>query len=375
MIREQLEQEKLSFLSPYATKDEDAVRFFPYEEDEIRSSFFRDTDRILYSLAYTRYIDKTQVFSFNENDHITKRMIHVQMVSKIARTIGRALHLNEDLIEAAALGHDLGHVPFGHVGERILNEISLREKEGYFNHNIESVRVEMFIENFGKGNNLTLQVLDAIMCHNGELPKDCYFPKKKTKEEFLKEYELSYKEKNFVKTLVPMTLEGCVVRISDIIAYVGKDFEDAKMLRLVKKEDIPKKVLKTLGNDNRTIVNTIVNDIIKNSLGKNYIKMSSDVYDALLTLKKFNTENIYEKANTESDIAYYKEMFETLYKTYLKDLENKNENSPIYKFYYLNMDASYKKGTSNKRIVIDYLAGMTDTFMQKSYDLLKKEFK
>ena len=154
------------YLSSYATKDEEAIRC-TREEEDIRPPFFRDIDRIIYSMAYTRYMDKAQVFTYQKNDHISKRMIHVQMVSKIARTIGRALGLNEDLIEAASLGHDLGHTPFGHVGESILNEISLEQKEGYFHHNIQSVRMLMEIEQGGVGRNLTLQVLDAIMCHNG----------------------------------------------------------------------------------------------------------------------------------------------------------------------------------------------------------------
>ena len=170
-------------LSEYACKNSESLRL-KLEKEDIRPAYFRDIDRIIYSLSYTRYLDKTQVFSNHENTNISKRMTHVQLVSKIARTIGRALNLNEDLIEAAALGHDLGHVPFGHVGEAILNKISLEHNEGYFNHNIQSVRILMFIENNGKGSNLTLQVLDAIMCHNGEIPQGCYMPKSKNIEQF-----------------------------------------------------------------------------------------------------------------------------------------------------------------------------------------------
>ena len=218
---------KNNYLAPYACRDEESYRFKSVIDDDFRTPFSRDADRIVYSLSYTRYMDKTQVFSFNNNDHISKRMTHVQMVSKVARTIGRALKLNEDLIEAAALGHDLGHVPFGHAGERILNRISLECGEGYFNHNVQSVRTLMTLENNGLGNNISLQVLDAIMCHNGELELQEYRPKKKTKEDFLAEYEDTYKNPNAVKKLVPMTLEGCVVRVSDIIAYIGRDIEDA----------------------------------------------------------------------------------------------------------------------------------------------------
>ena len=162
------------YLSDYACTDDKVIRF-EKESEDFRPGFFRDIDRIIYSLSYVRYMDKTQVFTETKNDHIQKRMIHVQYVSKIARTIGRALNLNEDLIEAAALGHDLGHTPFGHVGERVLNEISKEVGEGYFMHNINSVRNLMFVENYGKGQNISLQVLDGIMCHNGELVSNEYY--------------------------------------------------------------------------------------------------------------------------------------------------------------------------------------------------------
>jgi len=153
-------------LSKYATKSSEAMRFAKEKrKNDIRPAFFHDIDRIIYSLAYTRYIDKTQVFSLKDNDHISKRMVHVQFVSKIAKTIGRALGLNEDLIEAIALGHDLGHVPFGHVGERILNDLSLKYDNTYFNHNVQSVRQLMVLENNGAGSNITVQVLDGILCH------------------------------------------------------------------------------------------------------------------------------------------------------------------------------------------------------------------
>ena len=157
---------KESNLSKYATKSCDAIRLQPISED-IRPNFFRDIDRIIHSLSYSRYSDKTQVFSYKENDHISKRMIHVQLVSKVARTIGRALNLNEDLIEAIALGHDIGHTPLGHEGEYILDEISQRELGETFAHNVQSVRHCMYVENKGQGLNLSIQVLDGIMCHNG----------------------------------------------------------------------------------------------------------------------------------------------------------------------------------------------------------------
>ena len=355
-------------LSKYACKNSDSLRF-KVESDDIRPPFFRDTDRIIYSLSYTRYLDKTQVFSNSLNTNISKRMTHVQLVSKIARTIGRALNLNEDLIEASALGHDLGHVPFGHVGEAILNKISLRNNEGYFNHNIQSVRTLMFVENNGKGSNITLQVLDAIMCHNGELPLGMYKPKLKNKEIFLTEYYESYRNKKIIKKLVPMTLEGCVVRISDIIGYIGRDIEDAIRLGIIKKEELPKNIMNLLGDSNKELINNIILDIINNSVGKNYIKMSDDIYKAICDLKKYNYDNIYIKANSKEDIKRYEKMFERLFSKYLNDIENNNLESAIFKVFLNDMDNSYLKNSAARK-VIDFIAGMTDEYFLLEYKRL-----
>lgn len=354
-------------LSKYACPDSDAI-YLHENKDDFRTPFFRDIDRIIYTLAFVRYSDKTQVFSFKENDHLTKRMIHIQYVAKIARTIGRALGLNEDLIEAAALGHDLGHTPFGHVGEAILNEISLENNEGYFNHNVHSVRLLMYIENYGKGLNITLQTLDAIMCHNGEFASQMYEVKKKSKEEFLKEYESCYKDRAAIKKLRPMTLEGAVVRISDLIAYLGRDIEDAKRMGLIDFSDIPLSIKKNLGTSNREIVNTIVMDIINNSIGKDYIKLSDNVFKSIVELKKFNYENIYYKAYTEEEKDKLKLMLNTLFNKYMKDLENNNTDSNIIKSFLANMSDEYKNSNSNARIVIDYIAGMTDDYTLREYN-------
>lgn len=354
-------------LSKYACPDSDAI-YLHENKDDFRTPFFRDIDRIIYTLAFVRYSDKTQVFSFKENDHLTKRMIHIQYVAKIARTIGRALGLNEDLIEAASLGHDLGHTPFGHVGEAILNEISLENNEGYFNHNVHSVRLLMYIENYGKGLNTTLQTLDAIMCHNGEFASQMYEVKKKTKEEFLMEYESCYKDRSAIKKLRPMTLEGAVVRISDLIAYLGRDIEDAKRMGLIDFSDIPLSIKENLGTSNREIVNTIVMDIINNSIGKDYIKLSDDVFKSIVELKKFNYENIYYKAYTEEEKDKLKLMLNTLFNKYMKDLENNNVDSNIIKSFLANMSDEYKNSNSNARIVIDYIAGMTDDYTLREYN-------
>ena len=355
-----------------ACKDSDAIYLSVEEERDFRTPFFRDIDRILYSLSFQRYMDKTQVFSFKDNDHLTKRMVHVLYVSKIARTIGRELGLNEDLIEAGALGHDLGHTPFGHVGEAILNEISVRAGCGYFNHNVHSVRLLMSIENHGMGKNITLQTMDAILCHNGELVMGKYEPRwNKTKEEFLSDYEKTYKDRRVSLELIPMTLEGCVVRISDLIAYLGRDIDDAIRMNLLKWSDVPKSITSVLGFSNREIVNTIINDVINNSKGKKYIKLSDDVYKAISDLKDFNYKNIYAKAYTVEEKCMLKTMLNTLYETYMSDLENNNQDSNIIKSYLNNMSIEYKKN-SNERIVIDYIAGMTDDYTLKEYNKIIK---
>ena len=360
-------------MSEYATKDKDAVRLYPYQEDPIRPNYYRDIDRIIYSLSYTRYIDKTQVFSNQVNDNISKRIIHVQLVSKIARTIGRALSLNEDLIEAIALGHDIGHVPFGHLGESILNEISLRYGEGNFMHNVQSVRALMVLEDNGAGKNLTVQTLDGMLCHNGEFVSGIYQPKEKTPEEFLKDYYSCYKDASYVKKLIPMTLEGCVVRISDIIGYLGRDIEDAVRLGVFDINDIPDALKNILGDNNRDIVGTITTDIIKNSYGHNYIKMSDEVYEAVKEMKDFNYKNIYSKAQTDEEKEHIKKMFNVLFDGLIKVLEKGDKTNNIYKIYLKGMNDDYIDKTSNARIVIDYIAGMTDDFFTHEYEIIAKK--
>ncbi|MBQ9318784.1 MAG: HD domain-containing protein [Bacilli bacterium] len=354
-------------ISKFACKDSEAVRL-EAEKSDFRSAFFRDIDRIIYSLSYTRYIDKTQVFSNNTNDHLSKRITHVQFVSKIARTIGRTLNLNEDLIEAIGLGHDLGHAPFGHVGESILNEICIKNNLGYFNHNVQSVRILKELENKGKGSNITLQVLDGIMCHNGETLLQKYCPKKKTKFEFLDEYEKCYIDKNTLNNLRSMTLEGCVVRVCDVIGYVGRDLEDGIRLGIISENDIPVSIVNVLGKSNREIINTIVLDVIKNSANKPYIMMSDNVFKAVNELLKFNYENIYYKANTKEQINNYRKMFNHLFNLYLSHIANNDFNQDIYTLFLNDMSIQYLTNNSNKRMVVDYIAGMTDDFFISQYE-------
>lgn len=355
------------YLSEYATKDWEAKRFKD-EDKDIRPSFLRDSDRIIYSLSYTRYLDKTQVFSNVENDHISKRITHVQMVSKIARTIGRALNMNEDLIEAIALGHDLGHVPFGHAGEAILNRLSLEYTGKYFNHNVHSVRILKDIENNGEGENITLQVLDGILCHNGEFVSKEYYPINKTKEEFIDTYNKCYTDINVVKKLHPMTLEGCIVRISDVIGYIGRDIEDAIRIGIISTNDIPTDVSQILGTSNREIINTIILDIISNSLNQPYIKMSEEIYNAIKKLKQFNYENIYYKVNSNITLDKYNNMYNTMFTHYLNDIKLKNASSEIYQVFLGNMSDNYLINNSDEQKVIDFIAGMTDDYFTSLYN-------
>lgn len=356
-----------SLLSEYATKDCDAIRLKEEKNKDIRPEYFHDIDRIIHSLSYTRYIDKTQVFSHKDDDHISKRMIHVQLVSKIARTIGRALNLNEDLIEAIALGHDIGHVPYGHLGESYLNELSLEYNNTIFMHNVESVRCLMNLESNGSGKNLTIQTLDGILCHNGEFVSGKYMPKKKTKEEFLLDYESCYTDPQYYKKLIPMTLEGCIVRLSDVIGYLGRDIEDAVRLGLFNKKDIPESIKNVLGDTNKEIVNNLIMDVINNSIGKNYIKLSKEVYKALKDLKDFNYTHIYSISMTKEEKENVKTMFRVLFETCLDDVTNDNKKSSIYKVFLKDMNKDYLENTSNVRKVIDYIAGMTDDYFVSEY--------
>ncbi len=322
-------------LSKHACMSRKGIRKDPDRErvpdrENIRPIFFHDTDRIIHSLAYSRYIDKTQVFYLFENDHITHRVLHVQFVSKIARVIGRCLRLNKDLIEAIALGHDLGHAPFGHDGESILNDICKRKGIGFFCHNAQSVKFLEEIEKGGEGLNLSLQVLDGILSHNGEILWQEYRPRyDKDWDIFEEEYKNCFEVDGFSSKLVPMTLEGCVVRIADVIAYIGRDIEDAITIKLIDRKEIPRSVKDIIGDTNDQIINNLVMDLIKNSYGKNYLKFSNDKYKALDELKRFNYERIYKNPKIKEHDKIQR-MFEQLFDKYLDDIEKENRGSTIY---------------------------------------------
>lgn len=353
-------------LSSFACLSKDAIRQ-KNDNSDIRLEYERDIDKIIHTLTYTRYIDKTQVYTHKLNDNISKRMTHVQFVSRTARTIARALGLNEDLCEAISLGHDMGHTPFGHTGESILNDISRENLGQAFAHNLNSVRVFTTLENKGRGCNLTLQVLDGIMCHNGELVQSKYSPVKKDINTFMNEYNKCLQDEKNIKKLRPMTMEGCVVRISDIIGYIGKDIEDAKRIGMFDDKLIPSDIKEKLGTTNSEIMNNLILDIIENSFGKEYITMSTCVYEALVSLKKFNMENIYLKANTKSDIEKYTEIFNQLFKVYLDALNTNKKDNNIFDIYLNNMCDEYVKNNKKEQIIIDYMSGMTDRFIENEY--------
>ncbi len=362
-VRKDLDEAEGERFSPWACLSRDAVRKRndPDIDQGHRQSFSVDSDRILHSLAYSRYIDKTQVFYLIKNDHITHRVLHVQLVSKIARTAGRLLRLNEDLIEAMALGHDIGHTPFGHDGEKFLSRLCQSHHIGRFLHNIQGVRFLQKIERKGKGWNLTLQVLDGILCHDGEIHSQLLEPKREKSFDTLTE-EMRQKAQDPSIDLRPMTLEGCVVRMADTISYIGRDIEDAIRLGLIKRRDIPDDCRQVMGDTNGTIVYTLVEDLIANSLDKPYLSFSGDVGSALKKLKRFNEEFIYKdpRVKAQTDKIYL--MFELLFQKYLEDLEMSNFNSDIFKGFLSGMSQQYIEQTASAAIVRDFIAGMTDEY-------------
>jgi dGTPase len=362
-IRRKLDEKEQEILSPWACFSCNAVR--RREESRIllghRQNFSLDTDRILHSMAYSRYIDKTQVFYLVKNDHITHRVLHVQLVSKIARTISRLLRLNEDLTEAIALGHDIGHTPFGHDGERFLSELCESHGVGRFLHNIQSVRSLENIEKKGEGCNLSLQVLDGIFCHDGELHSQFLEPRKeKGFGELVQEMEMKAKDPSV--DVIPMTLEGCVVRMADTISYIGRDIEDAIRLGLIQRDDIPDGCRSVLGDSNGTIVYNLVEDLVANSLDQPNLNFSARVGDALQELKRFNREYIYKNIRVKKQTSKVKLMFSLLFEKLYEDLDKLGETSVIYKEFLKGMSKSYRAKTPAAGMVRDFIAGMTDEF-------------
>lgn len=354
--------------------DEDkALRRNP-EKDRaniIRTAFIRDCDKIIHCPFYNRYADKTQVFSFYKNDDISRRALHVQLVSRIARTIGKALNLNLDLIEAIALGHDIGHTPFGHAGEKILDELFYSYAGRHFSHNIHSVRVLDSVFPY----NITLQTLSGIAAHDGEIEKSEYKPVPiENFSEFDRQIENCYLDKESVKKLVPSTLEGCVMRISDIIAYLGKDRQDAARAKII---DEDKFEAGAIGSTNAEFINNLIVNIVENSYGKPYIKMDDTHFEALKKAKADNYRLIYNDERIKSAVDLtVKPMMEKLYARLLNDLKSGNYDSPVFTHHikYVNK-AHYQRKmpyeqTEHNQIVTDYIAGMTDDYFVDLYSHL-----
>lgn len=363
-----LSDRKNGWTNPFRCEDGDAVR---RKADHDRANlwrppFVRDAEKILHLPYYNRYTDKTQVFSFYNNDDITRRGLHVQLVSRIARNIGAVLGLNLDLIEAIALGHDIGHTPFGHAGERYLSALYHRETGRYFNHNVHSVRVldRLF------DRNVTLQTLDGVLCHNGEFEQQEYRPDfHKTFSEFDLAFENCCTQgKQAIEALVPATLEGCVVRLCDMIAYLGKDRQDARTAKII--DTSYTFTNERIGAENAAIINNLTVDIIENSYGKDYILLSPGAYRDLKTAKEENYRVIYRnKGINDQYEETVRPMFEALYYALLKQVRDGDTSSEIYRHhirfiadglkYYGGAD--YAREEANE-LVVDYIASMTDDY-------------
>ena len=329
-----------------------------------RPPFVHDIDKILHCPYYNRYTDKTQVFSLIRNDDITCRSLHVQLVSRIARTIGSALHLNLDLIEAIALGHDIGHTPFAHGGEVYLDELYYRHAGRHFSHNIHSVRVLDRIFPF----NISLQTLSGIAGHNGEIELEEYWPEPVgTFQKFDDMLERCYLDRVYANRIQPSTLEGCVVRVSDIIAYLGKDRQDAARVNVIGEEAF---VNEDIGSLNAEIINNLVVNIIENSYGKPYIKLDKRHFQALQESKRDNYAMIYANAATMSKLdTVVRPMMAQVYDQVLEDLKLDKKNSPIFTHHidYVNQSKYQREipysRTEPNQLVVDYIASMTDDYL------------
>ena len=323
-IREQLELREIEYLSPYATLSKDSRgRDRAEEECDIRPVFQRDRDRILHCKAFRRLKQKTQVFLLPKGDHYRTRLTHTLEVSQNARTIAKALRLNEDLVEAIALGHDLGHTPFGHAGERALDEVCPLG----FQHNEQSVRVVERLEKQGEGLNLTWEVRDGILNHKS--------------------------------AGTPHTLEGQIVRLSDKIAYINHDIDDAIRGGVLKEEDIPKPYREILGNSTRVRLDTMIHNVIINSMDQPEIRMSPEVERATMDLRAFMFENVYKNPVAKGEEEKAINMVTNLYDYYRRHIQ-------LLPDHFLEM--LEEEGGTPERIVCDYIAGMTDTYAIKKFE-------
>lgn len=357
--------------------------------DEFRTEFQRDIHRIIYSQAFRRLRYKTQVFYFPRNEHVSTRMDHVLFVSAAARTVARCLRLNEDLAEAIGLAHDIGHPPFGHQGERFLNEIinrkgneNLKRIMPHFHHEVYGLRIVDKIAKRDReraGLNLTWEVRDGIISHCGEDFATCKLEPQTDKAEDLEAIT------SRSQAGLPATMEGCIVRLIDKVAYCGKDIEDALAADIIAETQIPGDIIEKLGKTNGQIVGSFVEDMIRESFGKNYIAVTPKYGDLLHKLIEFNNKNIYHSAESEGYRDQAKRTVDLLFKDLLKELRKSKrftdsdfEISPktpaVHKFFsefvLTDMRDVYKDSDPDELIVLDFVAGMTDGFVVRSFQEL-----
>ncbi len=353
-------------LSKFACRSKDAFRKIPENDFDVRFPFAVDRDRIVYSGAYRRYQGKTQVFSFANmiDEEMSNRSIHTTYVSQISRTIGKMLGLNLELIEAIALGHDLGHTPFGHDGERALSKCCQKYDIGRFFHNIESMHIVDNISRKGRGLNLTFQVRDGIISHDGEVHNQMLKPNLNKNEQDLDNY-IAEKMNGKNPGWMPFTMEGCVVRISDTIAYIGQDIEDAIRYDILKREELPKDCVEFFGDRNSSIIDRLVKSVAIESFEKDYIGFDKETSDYLLKLKKFNYEKIYtNKEVKKANNVIYRSM-EMLFDKYLTDIQNKNKESKVFKHFLNHKNENYLSRFNNAEKVRDFIATMTDRYFNE----------
>ncbi len=351
------------YLSPYAFKDSNAYRLKAEPKEHIRTNFALDRDRILYSGAYRRYHGKTQVFSFTNliDEEMTNRNLHTTYVSQISRTIGKALKLNLELIEAIALGHDLGHCPFGHDGEKALSRVCRAHGIGSFHHNIESLQIVDHIAKKGRGMNLTFQVRDGIISHDGEVHNTVLRPQRDKKQADITDY-IAKKSQDQNANWMPATMEGCVVRISDTIAYIGQDIEDAVRFKILKSDQLPKDCTDFLGSSNSQIIDTLVKSVIVNSYQKEHIAFDEETSHYLLKLKKFNYEYIYTDENVKHANQIINRSMDILFEKYMNDLKTNNLKSKIFLQFLNHKNEEYRERFSHPEKVRDFIATMTDRY-------------
>lgn len=360
-------------LSPYATQDWTYNRRYQRQPEDpvIRPPFYRDADRILHSKAYSRYIDKTQVFYLVENDHITHRVLHVQLVSKVARTIGRCLGLNEDLIEAIALGHDIGHDPYGHYGESLLDGLCREHGLWGFMHNVQSVHFLDKVEDC----NLTIQVLDGILCHNGERHDDQLTVQGETRWE---SFDDKIERVRRGEDIFPCTYEGCVVRCADSISYLGRDLQDALEVELISEEElrefpescmeffhIPNTGKGSFKDLNRAVLDLLIKDLIVNS-GEEGIGFSEEASVCMEEFRKYNYHHIYEHPDLVQQKPKIKFMFKFLFGHLLGEVEREERDSPVFRQFLDHpwISENYRESAIPVQIVTDFMAGMTDGYFE-----------